>query len=115
MITKYKINSETDWKKLKENKTAETLLFKYSPMCGVSFSIERKFHMWLDKISESENLNCVELNVITSRSLSREIAEELNVPHESPQAIWLDKDGAVKWHARHHDITEEELNSNLRK
>ena len=115
MITKYKIKSETDWQKLKENKIGETLLFKYSPMCGVSFSVERKFDKWLDEISESENLNCAKVNVITSRALSREIAVELNVPHESPQVIWLNKEGAVKWHASHHNITEEELNSNLRK
>ena len=114
MITKYKIKSETDWRQLKENLTEDTLLFKYSPFCGISFSVERKFDKWIDELPEDINLSCAKLNVITSRVLSRAIADELNITHESPQLIWIDKEGCVKWHASHHSITEDELNSNLK-
>lgn len=115
MVTKHKIKSAEDWQLLKNSIDRKTLIFKFSPMCGVSYSVERKFNKWLDEISENENLNFARLNVITSRALSREIADELNIQHESPQLIWLDEEGRVKWHASHYDITEDELNSNLRK
>jgi bacillithiol system protein YtxJ len=114
MITKYKIKSDVDWQQLKENHSSETLIFKYSPMCGVSFNVERKFNNWLENLPEDKNLTCAKVNVITARALSREIAAELNITHESPQLIWLDEEGKVKWHASHYDINEDELNSNLK-
>ena len=114
MITKYKIKSDFDWQQLKENLNSETLIFKYSPMCGVSFSVERKFNNWLENLPENKNLICARLNVITARALCQEIAEELGITHESPQLIWLDHKGKVKWHASHYDITEDELNTNLK-
>jgi monothiol bacilliredoxin len=114
MITKYKIKSDFDWQQLKENLNSEILIFKYSPMCGVSFSVERKFNNWLENLPGDEDLICARLNVITARALSREIAEELGITHESPQLIWLDHEGKVKWHASHYDITEDELNTNLK-
>ena len=97
----------------KDNITENTLLFKFSPFCGVSFSVEKKFDKWIDELPEEINLSYAKLNVITSRVLSREIAEELQIAHESPQLIWFDKEGNVKWHGSHHSITEDELNSNL--
>jgi len=113
MVTKYKIKSSEDWKNVKGDEK-ETLLFKYSPVCGISYGVERKFNKWLEELSDKNSLNYARLNVITSRSLSREIADELNVRHESPQLIWLTEDGKVKWHASHYSITENELNSNLK-
>ena len=50
---------------------------------------------------------------IYSRSLSRRIAKDLKIAHESPQIIWLDKEMKVKFHASHYDINEEELNKHL--
>jgi bacillithiol system protein YtxJ len=113
MITKYNIKSETDWRQLKENNNADTILFKYSPRCGISFNIERKLLTWLDGLTNDKNLNYTRIDVITSHLLSRQIADELNIRHESPQLIWISNEGKVKWHGSHYAISENELNSIL--
>ena len=53
------------------------------------------------------------MNVIFSKSLSRRIPKDLEVVHESPQVIWLDREMKVKFHASRYDINEEELNKHL--
>jgi bacillithiol system protein YtxJ len=53
------------------------------------------------------------VDVISSKSLSRRIAKDLKIAHESPQLLWLDKEMKVKIHASHYDINEELLNRHL--
>lgn len=48
------------------------------------------------------------IDVITSRAVSRYVAERTGIQHHSPQAI-LVEDGEVRWHASHFDITSAEL------
>jgi bacillithiol system protein YtxJ len=48
------------------------------------------------------------VDVIRQRPLSREIAAQLGIEHESPQAIVI-RAGAVRWHASHYEVTAEAL------
>jgi len=52
------------------------------------------------------------VDVIRDQPLSREIASDLQVRHESPQVI-LVKAGVAQWHASHYDVTREELEEQL--
>ena len=107
-----KIRSLDDWEKFKQLTADgyELILFKYSPFCPTSNYIEHEFDEWCKNINGSE-LKVAKINVVRSRAVNSEIARELNITHESPQLIWLDKEGNIKWHASHYDVDEEELSS----
>ncbi len=105
-----------EWESLKNKTTgsSEIIIFKYSPVCGISDSVEYDFSEWFSSLSENTPVRCVKINVIDSRPLSQHIAGELQVKHQSPQLIWLAKDGSVKWHASHYDITPAKLTALLK-
>lgn len=91
----------------------ETIIFKFSTSCGISYFVERLFDNWFNSLPDETNLSVLKINVIKMRHLSQMIANEFNIRHESPQVIWLDKNNTVKWHASHHDISESDLNKQL--
>ena len=104
-----------DWEefKTKASRGKELIIFKFSPVCGVSFYAEKIFQKWADELHESSRVILSKVNVITARQLSRQIARELDVNHESPQVIWLRKDLSVKWNASHYEIKEAEMDKIL--
>ncbi len=91
------------------------IIFKFSPKCPTSRSVERKFDSWYERIPEKLNLLCVKIDVINSRPLSQQIAAEFGIRHESPQAIWITADHHIHWHASHYSITDKALDAQLRK
>ncbi len=108
------LNNLDDWEKYKSSETGkEKIVFKFSPICPVSFMAERKFDSWLKNLEENAEIDIVKVDVINSRSLSQAIANELNIRHESPQIIWFDKNGNVKWEASHYSITKGALEEQL--
>jgi bacillithiol system protein YtxJ len=104
-----------DWQEFKKEASAgnELIIFKFSPVCGISLYVENIFQDWADELQESSRLKLSKLNVISARKLSRHIAGELNVSHESPQVLWLKADLSVKWNASHYEINEMGMNKNL--
>ncbi len=48
------------------------------------------------------------VDVLNDGDVSRHVAGQTGVEHHSPQAI-LVSEGAVVWHASHHDITADTL------
>ncbi|HSB70340.1 MAG TPA: monothiol bacilliredoxin BrxC family protein [Candidatus Methylomirabilis sp.] len=48
------------------------------------------------------------VDVLSQRPLSRRIAADLGIRHESPQAILL-RAGRPLWHASHYDVTADAL------
>jgi len=104
-----------EWNQYKiSNKNIETIVFKFSPTCSISFSAEKKIDSWYTDLKESVDLNIVKVNVINSRLLSQSLADEFNIIHQSPQVIWLDKNGNVKWDTSHHRITKGALEQILK-
>ncbi len=110
-----KLKNINDWEEFKKEASAgnELIIFKFSPVCGVSFYVQNIFQDWADELQESSRLRLSKVNVISARKLSQQIANELNVSHESPQVIWLSTDLSVKWDASHYEIKETEMNKNL--
>ncbi len=45
--------------------------------------------------------------------ISQHVAKELNVRHESPQAIWVTPEQKVYWQASHYSVTKQALNAQL--
>jgi len=110
-----KLKNINDWEEFKKEASVgnELIIFKYSPVCGVSFYVENIFKDWADELHDSNRLKISKVNVITTRKLSLQIARELNVTHKSPQVIWLRTDLSVRWNASHYEIKETEMDKNL--
>jgi len=109
------LSDKKDWKELIKNssKDYELIIYKHSPICGLSHSIDIILDDWCNVHGNNNHIKILKVNVISSKSLSRRIAKDLKIVHESPQLIWLDKEMRVKFHASHYDINEEELNKYL--
>jgi bacillithiol system protein YtxJ len=108
------IHSIEDWNTCKETiPESGLLIFKYSPVCPISRGVERSFDAWFADLKEETDLLCVKVDVKGDRPLSQQLAKELNIPHESPQAIWLNPDLTVRWHDNHRAIRADALNSCL--
>lgn len=80
------------------------LLFKHSSACPVSAKANRE----MQRLAESGTLPVYKLVVQKSRAVSNEIANELDIRHETPQAIVLD-DRTATFHTSHFDVTAETL------
>ena len=109
------LNEIKDWEEFKQNnkENCETILFKFSPVCSISNSVENMFDRWFANVPEEININCLKVDVINSRPVSRKIAADLDVLHQSPQIIWLTQNARVKWSESHYLITESALDANL--
>ncbi len=108
------ISTAEEWNELKKQTQGyEILIFKYSPRCSISRSVEREFDRWFQSLPADKKLNCAKVNVISARPLSMSLAEELKIVHQSPQAIWLKENSEVKWHGSHYDIDSVELDKLL--
>jgi len=74
---------------------------------------EKKFDSWVKNLNNAKEIEVAKVDVINSRSLSQLIEKQTNIRHESPQVIWLDKKGKVKWDANHYSITKGALDEQL--
>lgn len=84
-------------------RSAETalLVYKHSPVCGASTAARAEvlaFH------AAAPELPIYQVDVLAQRSISRMIADDLMIEHESPQAILLCS-GVPVWHTSHFRIT----------
>ena len=114
MRTISQLQSLRDWQNCTRDIPACGLLvFKFSPRCPISRSIERDFDQWCEQLEETVPLRCAKVDVVQARELSQHIARELNVRHESPQAIWLVSSHKVSWHASHRAISAQALRGQL--
>ena len=87
---------------LDEVKQAElAVIYKHSPICPVSWSAKREVKRFIE---QNSNASVYVVNVVQNRVLSRQLADDLGVRHESPQAILM-QDGEAMKHASHHEIT----------
>jgi bacillithiol system protein YtxJ len=108
-----KLETQHDWDDVKGSIKTPLLLIKLSPICPTSFSAERIFNSWAENVDESK-ISLFSINVIAARPLSRSIASELNITHQSPQAIFLNSDMKVISEASHYSIDESWLNNCLK-
>lgn len=106
---------EREWDELLNNSSNdfELIIYKFSPICALSFSTDSVIDEWCKLQSENDHLVLLKIDVVSHRELSKRIAADLNIKHESPQIIWLKKNKKLKFQASHYDITIEALNKHL--
>lgn len=115
MIDIAEIKNKDEWENTKTgslNKN-ELIVFKFSPVCTVSFTAGKILETWCSKLDSDNGLKIVQVNVIKSRALSNKIENETSVRHESPQIIWFEKNGNIKWHGSHFMISAKSLSAQL--
>jgi len=87
---------------LNEFRRAElAIVYKHSPICPVSWSAQREVDRFIE---QHPDFPVYMVNVVQDRSLSRQLADDLGVRHQSPQAILVQSGGVLK-HASHRQIT----------
>lgn len=89
-----------------KSKERPQLIYKHSHRCSVCIMAKEEIEDAADDISNRADLNFV--NVINQREISDHIASELDIRHESPQAIIL-RDGQVAWTGSHWEIKEKNI------
>ena len=77
------------------------LLFKHSTTCPISAAAFEEYRRWAEAHPQAAS---GWIDVVAERALARRVAERTGVPHESPQAIWLER-GEARWNASHGAIT----------
>ena len=91
---------------LKEARQAEiAVIYKHSTRCPISLSAKREVDRFVE---QTPGVPVYVLNVVQNQTLSRLVAQELRVRHESPQAILI-RSGEAKKHASHRQITVQQL------
>ena len=90
-----------------ESSQKPVLIFKHSTRCNISrMSLERLERRWQD--GEMADTKAYFLDLLRHRELSRELAEQFNVEHESPQ-ILLIRNGASILDLSHFQIDYDQI------
>ena len=77
------------------------VIYKHSHRCPVSVVTMREVRWFVDR---RPDVPVYIVNVVRDRSLSRQLADDLGVKHQSPQVILL-RSGEAKADASHHEIS----------
>jgi bacillithiol system protein YtxJ len=88
---------------------APVVLFKHSTTCPIS----ARAHHQMSKLAAGMAGQISLVVVQSARELSRRVAEQTGIRHESPQAIIL-RNGQAVWSASHFDITAEAVEQAVR-
>lgn len=91
---------------LKKSEDRVQLIYKHSHRCSVCFVAKGNLEKASEKILKDAEMHFI--NVVNSREASNYIASELDVRHESPQAILIDNREAV-WHGSHGSINVDKI------
>lgn len=76
------------------------LIYKHSPRCAQSLLARGQ----VDRFAKLDSrVPVYVIDVVVNRDVSNAVARRLGVPHESPQAVLLQRGKAV-WHASHGDV-----------
>lgn len=92
---------------LEESKNEPVVIFKHSTSCSISSMAKSRLERQWDDNGLS-NIKTYYLDLLSYRPISNEIAELLQVRHESPQLL-LVQDGMCTYHASHLGINVDAL------
>ena len=95
---------------LKASETKPQIIFKDSTTCGISAFAKERLVEGSDLMTATADFNYLDL--LTYRNISNQIAQELNVRHQSPQIIVL-KNREVVFDDSHHSIEPKKIQKHL--
>lgn len=105
------LRSEDDWSEaLEHSSETPVLIFKHSSACPVS----GRAHENMEQLGQDDPVPIYKVVVQEHRSVSDEIAEELDVRHETPQAILLHQQEPV-FDTSHFDVTADTIREALQR
>lgn len=84
----------------------KVLIFKHSTRCNISSMMLNRFE---NQFEQNTKIITVFLDLIKHREISNLIADKMNVYHQSPQVILVEKN-TVLYHASHNEIDALSLN-----
>lgn len=87
---------------IKKSHEKPQVIYKHSTRCGVSAMALSNLHQVDSEVAEKADFHF--LNVISHRTLSQHVSEELRVRHESPQLLIIQK-GALVWSGSHYQVS----------
>lgn len=106
-------NEETSWQELENveeyreavNHSFEkpVLFFKHSTTCFISKKVKKNLEKQIHNSDDKNKIDLYYLDLLHFRPISNLMANDLNVTHQSPQAILI-KNGEVKYNASHDSI-----------
>jgi bacillithiol system protein YtxJ len=92
-----------EWKKLVEASREKPLfVFKHSTTCPVSANAWQEYQSYL-KDNPNPKMTFTSVKVIESRQVSNQIAEDLDIRHQSPQVILIKNKKGI-WNTSHWNI-----------
>ncbi|MEM7375278.1 MAG: bacillithiol system redox-active protein YtxJ [Bacteroidota bacterium] len=91
---------------IKQSFERPQLIFKHSISCGISAQIRYQLESASEDLSEIADLHYLDL--INFRPTSNLVANQLGVPHQSPQVLLI-KDGKVVYHSSHFGIRTDKI------
>lgn len=91
---------------LEESSSRKVVLFKYSPTCSISLTVQEKWDAWAETAPQGVIL--AQCDVIGARPAARGITTWLDILHQSPQALVLEGGKCLK-QASHYTIDSEWL------
>jgi len=99
------INSAAQIAEIKEkSKVKPQVIFKHSTRCTISSMAKNR----LERSKKPDNLDFYYLDLINYRSLSKQVAEEFAISHESPQVLII-KNGKCIYDESHSSIRMEDI------
>lgn len=99
------ITSDKQFEEIKErSKIRPQVIFKHSIRCGISSLAKNR----LERSKQPENIDFYYLDLINYRTLSKKLAEDFNVWHESPQVLII-KNGKCVYDESHSAIMMEDI------
>ncbi len=104
------IKTEQEYRDLiKESFDRPIFLLKHSTICPISADAKQRFDQFIEN---NDQVLAYLVWVIESRPLSRWIARDCQVTHQSPQAI-LFRNGLAIWNRSHGKVNQTELENSL--
>jgi bacillithiol system protein YtxJ len=106
------ITTLEEWNQALEGSVNQPVcIIKHSTTCPVSAAAWEEFQGYVKEAANTK-IKYLLVKVIEARPVSNQIAEDLNVKHESPQTILITNKEAT-WHASHWSITNAKMNEIL--
>ena len=100
--------TESDWlRAIEASKSEPILIFKHSTECSISGGAYRRLGAYLKEGGEDTPRTYL-VKVIERRPVSQKIESDIQIKHESPQALLLEN-GKIVWNTSHEDITEDSV------
>lgn len=106
------LTTDTEWKTvLEESLQQPVFVFKHSTTCPISARAWQEYQAYLED-TPNPGVIYTSVKVIEAKDVSNQITNDLDINHQSPQAILIKNKEAV-WDTAHGNITKAQLDKTI--